>query len=137
MISVFSTVPIGGTPSAPIDQAAIHGAIDAALRSTSDAVQQLTQSTPNPTAVAVISGLLRTGLSAYGGALSVYSQTVTGAEWELVSGILCLVCAGCLSVAQKWWAKRKAHEAALASATASAHATTAAGAPVALAVQPT
>lgn len=130
------TSTVAGMESAPASPNVIQRAIDAAIRDTSDKIQALTGSTPNPAAIIIVSGLLRIAASGIGGGISVYSQTVSASDWQLAAGIILMGGAGILSVISKRLHKWQADQANKASAAASAHATAAVGAPVAIPLQP-
>lgn len=130
------TIPVAGQPSAPVDPATIRKAVDDALASTAEHVQVLSGSTPNPLIVAIVAGELRNISAAAGGALSVYSQTVSGQEWQLIVGIIVAGAPLVFTWISKKWAAIRLHETAKASASASASASATAGAPVAIPVQP-
>lgn len=133
-ISVATTV--GGHPSALISSAVERAAIDAAIKDTADQVKQLLPSTPSPGFQILATMVVRWALGLGGMYFATLANTVTGSEVEQVSGIVAILLAVGWSYVQKRYQSWHEHQTALASAAASAQATTLANAPVAVPVQP-
>jgi hypothetical protein len=127
---------VGGQPSADVSSDVIRRAVFQALKDTSDNVNKLTGSTPNPQWSAILGGELRNVSSGLGWGIGVYSQTVSGQTWQLLAGIIIGIAPLVATWISKRWDAIRNHEGNKASAAASAIATAAAGAPVAVPVQP-
>lgn len=96
----------------------------------------LVPSTPDPSIVAIVSGLVRELLALASAFGFTWALTVSGSQIMMISTALVAIGTAGWTVAQKIIAARREHEIAIESAAASAQATMMAGQPVVVAVQP-